>query len=59
MTRTTMIRLADQLREALRLRDRDLLESVAQAAGTYSAIRSVAVAADIPLDVLEEALGEI
>jgi len=57
--RTTMIRLADQLREALRLRDNDLLEAVALAAGNYETIRRVAVMADVELDELEEALGRI
>ena len=57
--RTTMIRLADQLREALRLRDNDLLEDVALAAGNYEMIRRVAVMADVELDELEEALGRI
>jgi hypothetical protein len=54
-----MIRLADQLREALRLRDNDLLEDVALAAGNYEMIRRVAVMADVELDELEEALGRI
>jgi hypothetical protein len=56
---TTMIRLADQLREALRLRDNDLLEAVALKAGSYEAIRRVAITADVELDELEEALGRI
>jgi hypothetical protein len=56
---TTMARLADQLREALRLRDNDLLEAVALAAGSYETIRRVAVMADIEQDELEEALGRI
>lgn len=56
---TTMARLADQLREALRLQDNDLLEAVAMAAGSYGMVRRVAVMADVELDELEEALGRI
>lgn len=52
-------RLADELRQAIDLRDRERLESVAMDAGTHDVIRRAAVVAGIPLDTLEEALAEI
>lgn len=52
-------RLADELRQAIDLRDRERLESVALDAGTHDVIRLAAIEAGISLDTLEEALAQI
>lgn len=56
---TTAAKLADELRAAIRDHDSDSLESIALKLGSYAILRKLAVVADIPVDVLEEALAEL